>query len=108
MAQPVRAASGKAGPVAGPAMIARTASGDSCRYGARTVMNTAGDPHRARPPVSQAASASPTGTGSGSRSSRAPLPRIITSPARQSMSPSCTAAASAPRSPSRASTVKIA
>ena len=51
---------------------------------------------------------SPAGTGNGSRSSRLPLPRIITSPARQSMSLSCRAAASAPRSPSRASSDRTA
>ena len=66
------------------------------------------DPHGGRPPVSQAARASPAGPGSGSRSVLLPLPVTVISPARQSMSPSWSPAASAPRRPSRASSDKIA
>jgi transposase len=52
--------------------------------------------------------ASPTSTGNGSRSIRLPLPRTVTSPPRQSMSPLSMATTSAPRSPNRDSDTRIA
>ena len=90
------------------AMTARTDSGVSGRKGLRTVTNTDRDSHCGRPSLSQAASASPARAGSGSRSVLLPLPVTAISPARQSMSPSCSPAASAPRRPSRASSDKTA
>ena len=89
-------------------MMTRTRCGVTGRWGRRIVTNTARDPQDGRPSFSQAARASPAGAGSGSRSVLLPLPVTVTSPARQSMSPSCSPAASAPRRPSRASSDKIA
>jgi hypothetical protein len=71
-------------------------------------VNANTDPQRGRPRASQPTSVSPTSAGSGSRSWRLPLPRINTSPARQSMSDSSNAATSPARNPSRDSSVRIA
>lgn len=71
------------------------ATGPAVKYSAAsrvpTATRTAG-----RPSFSQAATASPAEAGSGSRSVLLPLPVTAISPARQSMSPSRSPAASAP------------
>ena len=77
------------GTLARPGHDRADAVAGSCRYGLRTVTNTARASHRGRPRVSHAATASPAGAGNGSRSVRLPLPVTVISPARQSMSSSC-------------------
>ena len=89
-------------------MTTRTSSGVMGRWGRRIVTNTDRESQDGQPSFSQAARASPAGAGSGSRSVRLPLPVTVISPARQSMSPSWSPAASAPRRPSRASSDRIA
>jgi len=73
-----------------------------------SVVNTDRVSHSGRPSVSHATIASPGSTGSGRRSTRLPLPTTVSSPDRQSMSSRRRLATSPRRSPSRASTSKIA
>ena len=88
---------------AGPPSRSAAVADDPARSGTPTVTRTTG-----RVLVRYSASASPTACGSGRRSTRLPLPRIRICPDRQSTSSNRTAAASAVRSPSRASITSTA
>ena len=86
----------------------RTPAAEIPRCGARARRNTSRHEPRGRPARRYSTSARPTSSGNGSRSLADPLPRIVSSPARQSMSSSDKPATSKERNPNRASSVRIA
>jgi hypothetical protein len=85
-----------------------TKSGLIPRLGALQEMNTERSEVCGRTSERYAASAWPTSLGSGIPSSREALPRKMIRPPRQSMSLSSSLATSIERSPSRATSIKIA